>query len=286
MCYENSFACHNKSKYWSERNKLTARQVSKWSHDKYWFKCGECNHEFEKCLNSIQQGGWCAYCTNKKLCDEPCNMCYENSYASLPDAKNWDHEKNTRTPRSLFKYSEIDKFWFICPTCQLSFQKMLAGGKTLGCPVCKNKTEKMIADYIMLLDYNFTSQTKFEWCKNKTYLPFDFLITDLNLIIELDGRQHFVEIDLFKNDPDEITNNDRKKMSLALDHGYSVIRLIQEEVYYDKFDWKQRLKDLFELLLVSPTDEPFIEYITKDKNNKIYDRHRIAYIDTNKVEGE
>ena len=56
--------------------------------------------------------------------------------------------------------------------------------------------------YIFRQSQNFLSigilcRMKFNWCKNpetNKYLPFDFYIPDLNLIIEIDGDQHFEQV--------------------------------------------------------------------------------------------
>ena len=37
--FEKSFASHEKSKYWSDKNELKPYQVSKNSHKKYLFNC-------------------------------------------------------------------------------------------------------------------------------------------------------------------------------------------------------------------------------------------------------
>ena len=68
--FEKSFASNEKSKYWSNKNKLKPNDVSKSSNKKYLFNCNLCNHEFESSLNDIVSGSWCSYCDNhsKKLC--------------------------------------------------------------------------------------------------------------------------------------------------------------------------------------------------------------------------
>lgn len=38
---------------------------------------------------------------------------------------------------------------------------------------------------------NFIHQHKFEDCKDKKCLPFDFYLPDFNLCIEFDGEQHY-----------------------------------------------------------------------------------------------
>ena len=82
--FEKSFASHEKSKYWSNKNELKPNQVFKSSGKKYWFDC-ECGHEIEISLNNISGGQWCPYCCFpiKKLCNnEDCKECFEKSIAS------------------------------------------------------------------------------------------------------------------------------------------------------------------------------------------------------------
>jgi len=50
--FENSFASHEKAKYWSDKNLLKPNQVSLNSNKKYWFNC-DCGHEFNKILSDI-----------------------------------------------------------------------------------------------------------------------------------------------------------------------------------------------------------------------------------------
>lgn len=70
MCYNNSFASHEKSEYCDLKflnidiNKVNLRQIFKFSHDSYSFIC-ENNHKFEKTLNKISEGHWCPVCINK-----------------------------------------------------------------------------------------------------------------------------------------------------------------------------------------------------------------------------
>ena len=47
-CFQKTFASHEKSEYWSEKNgDVKPRDVSKSSHKKYWFDCNVCNHSFD-----------------------------------------------------------------------------------------------------------------------------------------------------------------------------------------------------------------------------------------------
>jgi very-short-patch-repair endonuclease len=80
------------------------------------------------------------------------------------------------------------------------------------------------------------TQFKRDWCKNKQHLPFDFCIPEFNIIIELDGRQHFDQVSNWST-PEEQFANDKYKEKCANENGYSVIRILQEDVFYDRYDW-------------------------------------------------
>ena len=85
------------------------------------------------------------------------------------------------------------------------------------------------------------SQFKQEWCKNKLQLPFDFCIPEYKIIIELDGPHHFKQISNWRC-PEEQHKVDIFKEKSANEHGYSTIRLIQEDVFYNKYNWLTKLQ--------------------------------------------
>ena len=112
-----SFANHEKSKYWSNKNKTIPEKVSLNSHKQFIFNC-DCGHEIEKRISDISRlskGSWCGYCSNppKKLCEtEDCKQCLEKSFASHEKAKFWSN-KNELIPRNIFK-SASNKYIFNC----------------------------------------------------------------------------------------------------------------------------------------------------------------------------
>jgi hypothetical protein len=134
-----------------------------------------------------------------------------------------------------------------------------------GCPYCINKTEFILYEYLQKL-YEITSQFKKIWCKNidtNKYLPFDFCIEELKLIIELDGRQHFEQVMNWKT-PEEQYENDKYKEKCANENGYSIIRLLQEDVFYDNYDWKTELINNIEKIKI----DNIIQNIYMCKNNE------------------
>lgn len=60
-------------------------------------------------------------------------------------------------------------------------------------------------------------------------------------------------------------------MKLALSNGFSVLRIIQEDIQRDKYDWETEL-----LLCIKKYDEPTIEYVT---TTNAYRHHTKAYHD-------
>ena len=68
------------------------------------------------------------------------------------------------------------------------------------CPICdSSKGEREIAYILNKNNIHYISQYKFENCKDKKELPFDFYLPEFNTIIEFDGRQHFESVEIFSN---------------------------------------------------------------------------------------
>jgi very-short-patch-repair endonuclease len=109
-----------------------------------------------------------------------------------------------------------------------------------GCQLCVNKTEAKLYEKLLPIYPNLLMQFKEEWCKIKKHLPFDFCIQEHKIIIELDGRQHFKQVSNWSS-PEEQFENDKFKEECANNNGYSVIRLLQEDVFYDTYDWVKEL---------------------------------------------
>jgi very-short-patch-repair endonuclease/predicted DNA-binding protein len=114
-----------------------------------------------------------------------------------------------------------------------------------GCPSCVHKTESKLYEKIQPLYPTIIQQFKQEWCKKISHLPFDFVIPEYKIIIELDGPQHFHQISNW-SPPEEQFENDKYKEKCANYNGYSVIRLLQEDVFYDTYDWVKGLCETIE----------------------------------------
>ena len=253
-CFERSFASHPKSEFWSEENNDSPRECFLSTNSKRKFDCPECFHQFESVLSDITNGRWCLYCANQKLCvNEDCKQCFSKSFASHPKAKFWSKE-NEDSPRECFLFS-TKKRKFNCPECFHQFESMLSS-ITIGqwCPYCKHKTEKKLLQWLEPL-YETQSQARFNWCRSSStskHLPFDFLLPSLNIIIELDGPQHFRQISNWAP-PEETQQRDRFKEKQAILNDHTVIRILQEDVWNDRNDWENRLKECIDQVRESPS---------------------------------
>ncbi|AGV01494.1 restriction endonuclease [Cannes 8 virus] len=241
-CFKKSFASHNKAEFWSvERNKQGPREVFSGSVKKFWFGCGKCKHSFEASLNSVSSGQFCPFCSNRKLCSsDECEKCFGKSFASHEKAEFWSVEKNEQTPREVFTSSD-KKYWFECKKKHKFSSPLSNVSRGSWCPKCKNKTE---AKLLSFLEENFKDplhQFRVSWCKNPEtdkFLPFDFCVS--KTIIELDGAQHYRQVSNWTS-PELIQKSDRFKEECANKNGYSVLRILQEDVWNDRIDWKTLL---------------------------------------------
>ena len=73
--------------------------------------------------------------------------------------------------------------------------------KNHGCPKCNaSKGEKRVSKYLDSRNINYIPQYKFDECRSKNKLPFDFYIPSLNIAIEYDGEDHYKVNKRSKND--------------------------------------------------------------------------------------
>ena len=249
VCFNNSFSSHEKSKFWSDKNKVHPRHIFKSTDKKYLFECDKCTHSFNSRLADIsgKNNQWCPYCANRKLCENnDCNVCFNNSFSSHEKSKFWS-DKNIVRPRDVFKQSNKN-FWFECDKCAHEFSSSLnsISGKNSWCPYCVNKTEQKLYEYLVTIFPTIQRQFKQDWCKKRNHLPFDFCIPELKIIIELDGPQHFQQISNWSS-PEKTLENDNYKQTQANANQYSVVRMIQDDVLRDIYDWKNELLHVIEL---------------------------------------
>jgi very-short-patch-repair endonuclease len=185
-------------------------------------------------------------------------------------AKLWHPTKNKILPSAVTFGSRKIIFW-ICESGHEHSMSVYHKVYGISCPECRTSTEKKLCDFLKQ-SYEVRWSAKFDWCKSKTtefHLLFDFELLNFKILIELDGDQHFKDVKSWKTVADEIMLNDVYKMKCAIKNGYSVIRLKQMNVYYNKNNWQEKLTNVIKKYNLSS-----VIYID-DKDN--YAKHKKAF---------
>jgi len=267
ICIDKSFASVDYSKNWSNKNIVSPFEILKNSHKKYWFECPKCKHTFEQQVTHITRSNTCNYCANRIMCDQNknCIICFNKSFASIERSSYWSI-KNKKKPIEVFK-SSAEKFWFNCDKCCNEFDSR-ASHITDGswCPKCRYKTEDKLNKLLIEKYPSLKTQYKVDWCKDKRHLPFDFVIEERKIIIEQDGEQHWKQVAKWKT-PEHNRSRDLYKMKRANENGYSIIRILQDDVFKNKYDWLKELCENIEKI----TKEHRVQNIYMCKHNEYKD---------------
>ena len=221
---------------------------------KYWFECDkkECGHSFYSSLSKISGNDmrWCPYCVNKLCENEECTSCLNKSFASHEKSKYWSKKNGDIKPRQVSK-SNNKKYWFECDK-KHHFNSVISSiTRGTWCPKCSNKTETKLYDKLKEIYPKLEHQFNVEWCKNKVtnnFLPYDFVLHEHKIIIELDGEQHFNQVSNWTS-PEENFKRDKYKEKCANENGYSIIRILQDDVWNDKYQWLEEIdKNIKEII--------------------------------------
>jgi hypothetical protein len=98
----------------------------------------------------------------------------------------------------------------------------------------KSTGEPLIRKILKQNSINFKEQYRFSDCRSILPLPFDFAVFDKNdnliLLIEFDGRQHYVEYDnTYYDSLDHIQLHDKIKTDYCLSHKLELLRISYKE---------------------------------------------------------
>jgi very-short-patch-repair endonuclease/DNA-directed RNA polymerase subunit RPC12/RpoP len=249
-CFERSFASHPESEHWDwEKNEESPREIFRQSNKKYYFRFPCCFHSNCIDLGHIIGGVRCGYCSNppKNICD--CEK-HRSKIFACASKHVWDldydelEKQRGPDPMELFEGAGV-KMPFKCRECDSKFSQKLDNLKKrgLGCPYCKNKTEQIVYDFLKKHFDNVVRQFKPEWCrstKTNALLSFDFYLLDQQVIVEVDGLQHFQSVSNW-SDVNKTHEYDLYKMQKANAQEIKVVRIFQENVVDNSIDWKHEL---------------------------------------------
>jgi very-short-patch-repair endonuclease len=246
---------------------LRPTNVSFGSTQQVWWLCPNtcpegCKHEWKTAVsNRGSSKSGCPYCAiNKKAFCKHMTI----NYTHPEIAKQLHPTKNNISALDILAGSGIKVWW----TCNKGHEwQSIIGSRTkgTGCPHCVNKTEAKLYDYLRSHFPDAQAQFSPDWIKPRR---FDFYISSINLIVELDGPQHFRQISNW-NCHVKTTEADVYKMQRAFTNGLSVLRLLQEEVADASESWlNENVKPC-----LTKYDSPQSILIVSEENANIYDEH-------------
>ena len=142
-------------------------------------------------------------------------------------------KKCTITHNNKYDYSLVEykgnkiKVKIICPIHGIFEQKPNAHFKH-GCYMCNDsKGEKIICSYLDQYNIEYIRQHRFNDCRFKRPLPFDFYLPKMNMCIEFDGEQHFIPKKNWNGDLgfSSTKRNDKIKDTYCINNKIKLLRI-------------------------------------------------------------
>ena len=185
------------------------------------------NFEWNTTPASILQGCGCPQCSKEKVGN------------ALRKTKDQYIEELKHTGKNIILVDDyinsLTPVTHKCTVCGFSWK--VAPARILydtGCPHCNiSKGEAAIEKWLISKNISYIPQKRFDHCKDKRTLPFDFYLPDLNKAIEYDGEQHFKSVKYFGGEQHlkYLKNHDKIKDNFCKENGIPLLR-----IPYYKFD--------------------------------------------------
>lgn len=180
--------------------------------------CGNCGNIFTTSLSSINSSdGKCQKC-GYRIGGSSLKIKKEELISKIPGIINPDD----------YVDCETSNLKIICPECGeifiTSYKNYVHFNKNR-CDICskaKSIGEIIIENILNCYSINFISQYKFDECKDKKPLPFDFYLQDYNTCIEFNGQFHYLPI-YTQERLEYVQKHDKIKSDFCANNGINLI---------------------------------------------------------------
>ena len=208
------------------------------SRNKIKIKCGICKNIFEQTGNSYRKGSGCP----------PCGI--DRTRLSYEDVKN-RIEYYGDTLLSLEYINTRSLLQIQCGNCNQIFEKTCDVYQPF-CKFCNStKLEKTMMTYLKNKNIEFVNQKMYKDClsEHNKQFRFDFYLPDNNVIIEADGKQHFIPVRFRSKDYNIqewfkiIQERDLIKTKYCIDNNIKIIRISYKEIN-DKNSFENTMNNL------------------------------------------
>ena len=113
-----------------------------------------------------------------------------------------------------------------CGNHKVATTAELLRGRVISCGCNKSCGEQVVQMWLETHEIVFEKEKRFDDCRDKKSLPFDFYLPQYRACIEFDGVQHYQEIKRFsKNSLDDRKNHDEIKTQYCSDNGIRLLRI-------------------------------------------------------------
>lgn len=156
-----------------------------------------CNKHLEKGIQEITYASLisskgCFYCGKERTIESltKSHNQFEKEVKKIHGKKYELIEKYTKSKKKIAVYcNECNKIF------KIRASHLLDGH---GCSFCSSsRGEKVIQRFLDVHKIKNISQKKFEGCKHKRHLSFDFYLPDYNMTVEYHGIQHYQPVEIF-----------------------------------------------------------------------------------------
>ena len=166
----------------------------------------KCGGVFEMTPHNFLRGERCPKCAGKnKTSDEFFKMAAEKHGDKYDYSES--EFKNMGTKIKI-KCRKCGKYFWQTPTIH---------SRGIGCPFCKESHgESEVEKILVENNIRFEREKRFEGCRYKNTLPFDFYLPDYNTVIEYQGIQHFKDVSIFKDGNEAVRKRDAVKREFCM----------------------------------------------------------------------
>ena len=217
-------------KEWHPKNSKQPNQITSGCHERVWWLCSQ-GHEWEAHVHNRSSGwdkGWgCPYCSNKRVSNT-------NSLATMRPriASEFHPTKNGELTAASINYRTYQEVWWLA-ACghewRTAVHTRTRDNRPANCPFCFiSQGELRIEEILKNLGIQYKRQVRFDSCRDKKPLPFDFWVqvNGKEWLIEYQGIQHF-EATNFGGDYlatfDVVKQHDNMKQDWCLQNNLSLL---------------------------------------------------------------
>lgn len=212
----------------------------------YTYICNKCGYSGEITKSNLTQGKGCSCCNGKTVAEG-----INDIPTTAPEMVKYF--QGGYDEAKLYTKGSSKRIIPICPDCKKIKDKdmkiITLYSQGMGCD-CGDGTsfpEKIMISLLKSLNLDYIKEYSPNWIKPKRY---DFLITNKNIIIEMDGALHYKDNPYNGEKLEKTKNSDMLKDFMAIKNGYKIIRI---DCRYSGFEYikknilQSQLNEIYEL---------------------------------------